>query len=149
MKSLASAEVLLEMRGRLLSVRADDRALWGKMDATQMVRHLNYSWEVALGERTVGPLKGMPPRVLKFLALRSGIRWGKNLQTTPELKEAIAEPCGVEFRALVDEAVERMAAVASGERWAPSHPMFGAMTAADWMRWGYLHTDHHLRQFGR
>jgi hypothetical protein len=29
------------------------------------------------------------------------------------------------------------------------HPMFGAMTTLEWMRWGYLHTDHHLRQFGR
>jgi Protein of unknown function (DUF1569) len=29
------------------------------------------------------------------------------------------------------------------------HPIFGPMTAKDWMRWGYLHADHHLRQFGR
>ena len=29
------------------------------------------------------------------------------------------------------------------------HAMFGTMSPEDWMRWGYLHTDHHLRQFGR
>ena len=29
------------------------------------------------------------------------------------------------------------------------HPFFGSMTAEDWWRWGYLHADHHLRQFGR
>jgi hypothetical protein len=28
------------------------------------------------------------------------------------------------------------------------HPIFGAMSEKDWMRWGYLHCDHHLRQFG-
>jgi hypothetical protein len=28
------------------------------------------------------------------------------------------------------------------------HPIFGPMSAAAWMRWGYLHADHHLRQFG-
>jgi hypothetical protein len=28
------------------------------------------------------------------------------------------------------------------------HPMFGDLTSWQWMRWGYLHTDHHLRQFG-
>jgi hypothetical protein len=32
--------------------------------------------------------------------------------------------------------------------WSP-HPFFGEMTTREWMRWGYLHTDHHLRQFGR
>ena len=31
--------------------------------------------------------------------------------------------------------------------WQP-HPIFGPMTDAEWMRWGYLHMDHHLRQFG-
>ena len=28
------------------------------------------------------------------------------------------------------------------------HPVFGPMTEAAWLRWAYLHTDHHLRQFG-
>jgi hypothetical protein len=31
----------------------------------------------------------------------------------------------------------------------PARPIFGRMTQAEWMRWGYLHTDRHLRQFGR
>src|ERR1700730_4587207 len=85
MKSLASTEVLSETRGRLLRLGADDRALWGRMTATQMVRHLGCAYEVALGERTVGPLKGMSPVVMKWVALRSGFRWPKNLSTTPEL----------------------------------------------------------------
>jgi hypothetical protein len=29
-----------------------------------------------------------------------------------------------------------------------SHGAFGPMTPADWHRWAYRHTDHHLRQFG-
>jgi hypothetical protein len=29
------------------------------------------------------------------------------------------------------------------------HPIFGPMSRENWMRWGYLHADHHLRQFGR
>jgi hypothetical protein len=32
---------------------------------------------------------------------------------------------------------------------APTHPFFGPMSRQDWLRWGYLHADHHLRQFGR
>ena len=30
----------------------------------------------------------------------------------------------------------------------PAHPFFGAMSSSAWLRWGYLHMDHHLRQFG-
>jgi hypothetical protein len=149
MKSLASVEVLAEIRGRLRNVRVDDRARWGKMTAKRMVRHLVCSYEVALGERTVEPLKGLPPVLMKWMALRSGLRWSKNIQTTPELKRAIAEHSEVEFDILVRAAVDSMEAVARGPRYAPSHPMFGPMTAGDWKRWGYLHADHHLRQFGR
>jgi hypothetical protein len=29
-----------------------------------------------------------------------------------------------------------------------AHPIFGAMAKEEWHRWGYLHLDHHLRQFG-
>ena len=28
------------------------------------------------------------------------------------------------------------------------HPIFGRMSERTWLRWAYLHTDHHLRQFG-
>jgi hypothetical protein len=28
------------------------------------------------------------------------------------------------------------------------HPIFGELRDEEWLRWGYLHTDHHLRQFG-
>jgi hypothetical protein len=149
MKSLASVEVLAEIRGRLRNVRVDDRTHWGKMTAKRMVRHLICSYEVALGERTVGPLKGPPPVLMKWVALRSGLRWPKNVRTVPELKRAIEEHSEVEFDVLIRAVIESMEAVARGPRYAPSHPMFGPMTPEDWMRWGYLHADHHLRQFGR
>ena len=43
-------------------------------------------------------------------------------------------------------AVERFTA-ANGEADWPAHPIFGPLTRRAWMRWGYLHVDHHLRQF--
>ena len=148
-KSLASLEVLSEIRGRLRSVKVDDRARWGKMTAKKMMRHLICSYEVALGERRVAPVEGPVPVLMKFIALQSGLRWPKNIQTMPELKRAIAEHSEVEFTVLIRAAVESMEAVAKETHYAPSHPMFGPMTPEDWMRWGYLHADHHLRQFGR
>jgi len=148
-KSLASVEVLSEIRGRLRSVRVDDRARWGKMTAKRMVRHLICSYELALGERVVEPMEWPLPVVIKWIALRSGLRWRKNIQTVPELKRAIAEHSEVEFDVLMRAVIESMEAVARGTHYAPAHPMFGPMTPEDWMRWGYLHADHHLRQFGR
>jgi hypothetical protein len=150
MKSLASAKVLAETRDRLLCLREDDQPLWGKMTAPQMVRHLSCAYEVALGDRDVAPVKSaLPPPVMKWIALRSGLQWPKNVRTTPELIRVVEEECDGAFAELVMETTERMELVAKGTRWQMGHPMFGPMSAMDWMRWGYLHADHHLRQFGR
>jgi len=48
---------------------------------------------------------------------------------------------------VVQELLARFAGTSAAEM--PPHPIFGQMTRAEWLRWGYLHTDHHLRQFGR
>jgi hypothetical protein len=87
--------------------------------------------------------------LMKWGGLRSGLRWPKNLATTPELELALKEESTATFEELVELAVAKMEAVTSSVRLAPRHPMFGPMSGADWMRWGYLHADHHLRQFGR
>jgi len=41
---------------------------------------------------------------------------------------------------------ERFCAADPGLKW--RHPIFGELTDSERMRWGYLHMDHHLRQFG-
>jgi hypothetical protein len=43
--------------------------------------------------------------------------------------------------------MDRITTRQPGLHW-PTHPIFGRMSEAAWMRWAYLHTDHHLRQFG-
>ena len=149
MKSLGSVVDLSEMRTRLRELRASDQPLWGKMTARQMAHHLRCSYEVALGDRMAAPKTGFAPVLMKWVALGSNLRWPKNIRTVPELEAAMGHYLKTEFDVTVQAVVERMEELANGRRYAPTHPMFGPMSEKDWMRWGYLHTDHHLRQFGR
>jgi hypothetical protein len=50
--------------------------------------------------------------------------------------------------ALLLAAIDKFTAIPREFQFRP-HPMSKEMSERDWMRWGYLHTDHHLRQFGR
>ncbi len=50
-------------------------------------------------------------------------------------------------RVLLLSTIDRFTAPGRDFDWHP-HPLFGSMRESDWMRWGYLHADHHLRQFG-
>jgi len=106
---------------------------------------------MATGEKQVRIGAGVFNRtVLKWLVLYLPVRWPGGIPTSPELdQERVGTKLGG-FSADVAQ-VETLLDVVT----APStnldgtqHPMFGRMSRAEWLRWGYLHVDHHLRQFG-
>ena len=119
------------------------------MNVTQMLCHLADSYEIALGHRAAAPLPIPAPRLIKRLALWTPVRWAKGLKTVPEV-DANRAPAQVgsfaeEHTRLLRRFAEFGASTSLAGR---PHPMFGPMREVDWQRWGYLHPDHHLRQFG-
>ena len=149
MKTLASAHHLQEIRTRLGALTASERAAWGSMSVGEMVCHLRDAYVMALGELSAAPVKReLPGKIFKALALYVPMRWPQNYATVPELDyrgNALAPAAFDSGRERLRETVERFAA----SRVSNTHPIFGRMSVRDWMRWGYLHADHHLRQFGR
>jgi Protein of unknown function (DUF1569) len=151
MKTLGSAADRQEILARIGSLSSADRAKWGKMSVHQMVCHLSDAYLHALGEKTASPDTGFFQRtVMKWFALKVPIAWPKGVPTRPEMKQGQGGSVPIEF------GQDRAALVTCLNRFcdqlpqpALDHPIFGRMDPADWFRWGYLHADHHLRQFGR
>ena len=121
------------------------------MTPHQMVCHLSDSFKAAMGEKYVSPSGNIIHRTLvKWIALRAPLRWGKDFKTRPEMDQEAGGTPPVEFVTDVDELrriMDRFTGAERGFEWAP-HPIFGEMSEEEWQRWGYLHVDHHLRQFG-
>jgi hypothetical protein len=137
-----------EVLRRIAALRPYSARRWGKMSCHQMVVHLSDSFLLPLGEKTAGKVNvPMPRAVMKWGALYFPMQWPKGLATPPEVEQGAGGTAPVEF----DEDREKLAVVMerfAGGRDFAEHPFFGAMSEKDWMRWGYLHCDHHLRQFG-
>jgi hypothetical protein len=116
-----------------------------------MLCHLSDSFEAALGERYASSATGLLQRTLiKRIALYTPVRWPKGVPTRPEVEQGRGGTPPVDFeldRLRLVKSIERFTAT-PGPPESVSHPAFGPMTRREWMRWGYLHTDHHLRQFG-
>lgn len=152
MKSLASSQDATEILTRLRTVRPDSVRRWGRMSAHQMVCHLTDACRVATGDKPVSPAHGLlPPSLFKWLALRLPLRWPPGIRTRPEIDQEVGGTKPVEFAADVadlEALLERMTTDARGLD-GRVHPRLGPMSDAEWLRWGYLHADHHLRQFGR
>jgi hypothetical protein len=140
-----------EILGRLNMLLPDSPRTWGRMSPHQMVCHLIDSTLVALGELTVSRVDTPINRTLvKWIALRVPLAWPPEIQTRPEIDQVLGRGTRPgEFSTDVARLTE-LTLRFSGERdfVGRVHPIFGEMSAKEWLRWGYLHLDHHLRQFG-
>jgi hypothetical protein len=151
MKTLSSGGDLQNIRNRIALVSPTDSRLWGSMNAHRMLCHLTDAFCCPLGERVAPPVKGppIPIPLYRWLALYFPRKWPEGVPTPAVMDQRIGGTPPADFaadRAALLAKLDQF--VGSDGPWGP-HPMFGAMTTAQWMRWGYLHTDHHLRQFGR
>src|SRR3954449_11765061 len=151
MKTLSNSDDQQEIFSRLAQLSLEDQAQWGHMSAHQMLCHLRDSYCVALGEKTTSPATGFLQRTLaKWVALWIPVRWMKGFPTRPELEQGKGGSLPTEFTCDLNGLEVVLSRFCDGlrEPGAP-HPVFGPMRAREWLRWGYLHADHHLRQFGR
>ena len=150
MRSLAGPDDAAPLVRRLSSVRPDTPARWGRMSAHQMICHLADAFRVARGEREATSVSGVLNRtVVKWIALYAPLHWPAGIRTVPEVDQQIAGTGPGDFARDVADVVTMLEAMAAAQRIpAPAHPIFGPLSERAWRRWAWLHTDHHLRQFG-
>jgi hypothetical protein len=150
-KTLSNAADRQNISSRLSSLAPADTARWGFMSVHQMVCHLDDSYKLGLGEKYAEPATGFFQRtLLKWLALEMPLQWRKGFPTRPELEQGKGGSIPVNFQEDLRSLLSTLDRFCDAlPRPCVPHPIFREMTAGDWMRWGYLHTDHHLRQFGR
>jgi hypothetical protein len=121
------------------------------MNAHQMVCHLADCFRAVMGRKTVSNApRFFAQPLLKWVALYSPAPWPHGVSTRPEIDQLKNGTPPGDFQSDLDVTLSLTQEFASQPRsfeFTP-HPFFLEMTYSEWMRWGYLHTDHHLRQFG-
>jgi hypothetical protein len=151
MVSLSDESVKQSLISRLSHLEFDSTRRWGRMTAPQMICHLNDSFLVSMGERKAASKANLFSRtVMRYVALQMPARWPRNIRTLPEVEQGVGGTCPTDF------GLDRAALLRNLDRFCvpdPTlgkypHPLFGLMSVPEWLRWGYLHCDHHFRQFG-
>ncbi len=150
MKTLARQRDKSELLHRLKSVRPDSVRRWGRMSAHQMVCHLADSLRMALGTKPVSDSGGLLQRtIVKWIALYLPLPWPAGIDTSPEIDQQLGGTRPSDLAADVAQ-LEELLELFTAQPTAldgRAHPVFGSLSDAAWLRWGYLHIDHHLRQF--
>jgi hypothetical protein len=151
LKTLARERDKAEIRARLATVRPDSVRRWGRMSVHQMVCHVADAFRMATGEKAVRPGVTLLGRTLvKGVALYLPWPWPPGLVTSVELDQEHGGTPPGDFAVDIGEIAVLLDRVTAPTRRLEAlvHPVFGRLSDADWLRWGYLHADHHFRQFG-
>ena len=121
------------------------------MSAHEMVCHLTDAFLMGTATKPVSAVTGWHYRtVVKWVALYVPLPWPPGIPTRPELDQRIGGTKPGDFQrdlAALQAIVERLSPEGDFFR-GRAHPLFGPLPDAGWMRWAYLHMNHHLRQFG-
>jgi len=152
MKSLSNLNDRQEVLSRMRQLSPESPRRWGKMTPHQMICHLNDSFKSVIGEREVSSRKSnlLTRTVVRWLALYAPFKWPHGVTTMPENDQKRGGTPPEDFKRDVEALplmIERVTYPQKDFQWR-RHPLFDEMSERDWMRWGYLHVDHHFRQFG-
>lgn len=137
-----------EMIARLDKLQADTAPQWGKMNAGQMLAHLNVAYDIAYG---VIPVKynGLMRLLFKFMVkpvVVGNKPYQKNGRTAPVFLIKDERDFAAE-KAKLSGYMRKMqaeGAAAYEGKWSES---FGKLSAQEWSNQFWKHMDHHFTQF--
>ncbi len=153
MRNILQPQVRNTILGRINQVQVSDQPLWGKMTANEMLCHLSDQFRVALRETPVEDQSTMFTRSVVVSLVLLGVPAPKGkVKTFPEIDQATGQgtpPTDMPHDAsTIKDYLEKFIATDATFSF-QAHGIFGPLTGHQWGRLIYLHTDHHLRQFGR
>lgn len=149
-KDIANPAQRAAIVARLRRLSPDSRRQWGRMTPHQAVCHLSDAFRSMMSDSPITSIATPLSRtVIKWIALNAPMKWPPGVKTMPEVDQEIGGTKPLEFardRQDLETLMEQFATKQGADLQA--HPMFGRMETKEWRRWGWLHMDHHLRQFG-
>lgn len=153
MHTILNAADYEQMLARVNALQPDDRTLWGRMTASEALCHVTDVFRMALGEIAVSDRSNAFTRhVLKRLVLLGVPAPKGKIKTAPELDQASGKGTRPATFEQDKQRFHDVLAAFSQKNAAFSftpHPQFGQLSKTEWGRLLFLHTHHHLTQFGR
>ena len=147
MKTLWNVSTRRELLARARRLTPASQPRWGSFTVDRMLAHMVDAFAMGMGEIEIRPRNvpviGWWPFNVLFIRL---VGMPKNAPTAREIISRPPSSIDAELLAL-EQAMNRFAAQHERKDW-PVHPVFGKLSRSSWGMLGYVHTDHHLRQFG-
>lgn len=140
------------IKERINKLMPGSRPLWGKMNVSQMLAHLQVPMLVAFGQLHLKG--GLIAFFFGKIAKRQMVDdkpFKKNMPTMKEFKftgKKFPEKDFLKEKSILLSYVDRFVTEGPDIITNKTHPFFGPLTVEEWDTLQWKHLDHHLRQFG-
>ena len=147
-KNVLDQDAKQEILQRIDKLTQKTERKWGKMNSSQVMRHIRIGYQNALGEVLPTPSGGkFKQAFMKLLLLNMPAPKGK-AQTMPEFDVVANGIDPKDFEGERTELKRYIEKFSSAPTLNPTNSIGGPFTREDWGRLMYNHTNHHLSQFG-
>lgn len=141
-------ETVQQNIGRLEKLAVDSQPVWGKMNAAQMLAHLNATYATSLGDIEVKNNWFMKFMLKSFVknAVVGEKPYKRNLRTAPYFVVADKRDFEKEKGSLVNY-LNKVKDLGSSHFEGKESAAFGQLSSKEWNNLFQKHLDHHLQQF--
>jgi len=145
-KNLFDPAVKQEIIARINTLTPQTQQQWGKMNAGQMLAHLQMPIGVALGTHDVKGNWFMR----MILPLFKKMLWDEKpyKQSLPTDKTFVMTGESKDFEKEKSKLLDMINRFTESNMVNEKHPVFGTLTKEQWSKASWKHIDHHLQQFG-
>ncbi len=133
---------------RANKVTNDQQPSWGKMNAGQMLQHLNKSIEFIFTDEKVKRM--FAGRIIGKIILKKVLKSNDSLAKNSPTAPSFVASDSVEFekeKSLFLERLKQLESIKEENLDGKIHPFFGEMTGNQWNILLFKHINHHLNQF--
>ena len=149
MKNLFQPEATNEILKRIDSLTPQSKAVLGKMNVMQGMRHIAMAFMIPTGELnpTISRVPPMPKWLMKFFLLNTNPP-KERAETFVEINMVAKNINPTDFETEKTNLKNKLNASTTASSFLPENKLGGKFSKADLGKLNYNHTDHHLRQFG-
>jgi len=149
MENIFSTDGTQIFLNRLNKLTPESKAIWGKMNVSQMLAHCNITYEMCYENKHKKPT-GLVKFILKFFVKKfvtNEVPYKKGGKTAPQFIITDQKEFEVEKTRLKNYILKTQELGATHFEGKESHS-FGILSSKEWNNMFAKHLDHHFNQFG-
>ncbi len=147
-RSIFIKEGKAEILARIQNLHPTTPALWGKMNATEMMHHCVLALQLIINAEPKNKKSTFQQQLLRVYFLYIRKKFPKEVMAPKTINIQKLKVQALNFEQEKTHLFKQIDLLCQHQQIHARHPYFGKLSYKEWGIFNWMHLDHHLRQFG-